>query len=124
MHPDQITISFLDGVVMTYKSDEYKNFTMGPGACSIVLNGTTQIYPLSTIKFISLTHQEELMEKPCEGACFLSGQFDKVCVHHPAYVEDYDEPTYTSADMYGHSPYFDDSVTIEALDRDPYRWEL
>lgn len=34
------------------------------------------------------------------------------------------EPTYTSADMYGHSPYFDDSVTIEALDRDPYRWEL
>jgi hypothetical protein len=31
---------------------------------------------------------------------------------------------YTSADMYGHSPYFDDSVTAEALGRDPYRWEL
>lgn len=30
----------------------------------------------------------DTLPTPCEGACFLSGQFDKVCVHHPAYVED------------------------------------
>lgn len=56
MHPDRITISFLDGVVLSFGSDEFKSFSIGKGVCSLVVDGMTHIYPLSTIKFINLTH--------------------------------------------------------------------